>query len=221
MAILKLPYNGRVKLESPYGNRILNGVAGWHAGIDLVGLDEKIIRAPCDGVIGVSTMIPQATDKTLTWQWGNYVRLDGANGLKIYMCHMERRLVSAGQTVKTGDELGIEGNTGYSFGSHCHFEVRPSGSSSGIDPTPYLGIQNALGIYENPKEAAITAAGTPGDGNVPHEWAKKYVEWAIRKGILRGDSSGKPNYRLNDGATREEILVFMGRLAEVFDDTYG
>ena len=79
MGILKLPYNGRVNLESPFGNRVLNGVPGWHAGIDLVGLDEKIIRAPCDGVIGVSTMIPQATDKTLTWQWGNYVRLDCAD----------------------------------------------------------------------------------------------------------------------------------------------
>ena len=113
MGTLKLPYAGRVKLESPYGNRVLNGVSGWHAGIDLVGQDEKIIRAPCDGVIGVSTMIPQETDKTQTWQWGNYVRVDAADGMKIYLCHMDRRLVSAGQAVKAGDALGIEGNTGY------------------------------------------------------------------------------------------------------------
>lgn len=220
MSVLKLPYNGRVNLTSPYGNRVLNGVPGWHAGIDLVGLDEKIIRAPCDGVIGVSTMIPQATDKTLTWQWGNYVRLDCADGMKIYMCHMDRRIAVAGQAVKVGDPLGIEGNTGYSFGSHCHFEVRPAGTSSGVDPTPYLGIKNAAGTYENAKEAPVSASGVPGDGNVPHDWAKKYVTWAIQKGILRGDSSGKPNYRLNDPVTREEAIVFMGRFAEVLDDTY-
>lgn len=221
MGTLRLPYNGRVKLESPFGNRILNGVPGWHAGIDLVGLDEKIIRAPCDGVIGVSTMIPRESDKTLTWQWGNYVRLDCADGMKIYMCHMEQRLVSAGQTVKAGDVLGVEGNTGYSFGSHCHFEVRPAGMSSGVDPTSYLGIRNAVGIYENPKTAAVSSSsGTPGDGNVPHEWAKKYVTWAIAKGILRGDSAGKPNYRLNDGVTREEYCVMLGRFAEVLDELY-
>jgi hypothetical protein len=99
--------------------------------------------------------------------------------------------------------------------------VRLSGGSTGIDPTPYLGIPNAVGIYENAKGTALSSSGTPGDGNVPHEWASKYVSWAIRKGILRGDSAASPNYRLNDGVTREELCVILGRFAEVFDETYG
>lgn len=145
MPELYLPYNGKVKLESKYGYRTLNGVYGWHAGVDLVGIDSKTILAPCDGKIVSSLIITDKNNKT--WEWGNYVRLDRADGLKIFMCHMSKRLVTAGQTVKRGDPIGIEGNTGYSFGSHCHFEVR-KGSSS-VDPTPYLGIKNEAGTYKN------------------------------------------------------------------------
>ena len=53
--------------------------------------------------------------------------------------------MSVGQRVNAGDHLGIEGNTGYSFGSHCHFEVRENGVS--VDPAPFLGIVNAVGTY--------------------------------------------------------------------------
>ena len=225
MGILKLPYKGRVRLSSPYGNRVLNGEPGWHAGVDLVGLDDKTIRAPCDATVGVSTMLDQATDKTLTWQWGNYVRLDCAGGMKIYLCHMAQRLVSAGQTVKAGDALGIEGNTGYSFGNHCHFEVRIANTA--IDPTPYLGIENAVGVYENAAQAggtvaaSETEAGTPGDGNTPHEWARQAVNWCVSAGILRGSSADKLNLRLNDNVTREEMAVFIHRLAEASEETDG
>lgn len=144
MAEFILPYrSGRVTLTSPYGWRTLNGARNWHSGIDLSGTDLTLV-APCDGVIGTSTII---TDKSnLTWEWGNYIRLDRADGLRIFMCHMDKRLVSVGQTVKAGDVLGIQGNTGYSFGSHCHFEVRKDGVA--VDPTPYLGVKNAAWTAE-------------------------------------------------------------------------
>ena len=190
MALLKLPYNGSVRLTSPYGYRVLNGVNEWHGGIDLVGETEKIIRAPCDAVVGVSTILYKETDKTNTWEWGNYVRLDCKDGRAIYLCHMAQRFVSAGMEVKTGDALGIEGNTGYSFGSHCHFEIRVSGTQ--VDPTSYL--------------------------NTPHDWSEKAVRWAIVNKILRGDSLEKPNYRLNDPVTREEMIVFLHRTAEAIDE---
>lgn len=59
-----------------------------------------------------------------------------------------------------------------------------------------------------------TSAGTPGDGNVPHDWARIAVEKAIKKGILKGSSPTNPNYRLNDPVTREEVLVFIDRALE-------
>lgn len=202
MSELSLPYSGNVKLTSPYGWRLLNGAYSKHYGIDLVGQDSKYLLAPCDGTVGVSTMFDRATDATDTWQWGNYVRIDRADGMRIYLCHMAQRLVSAGQTVKRGERIGIEGSTGYSFGSHCHFEVRLNNVA--VDPTPYLGISNAEGLYSNASEKA----GTAGDGNTPHEWAKNEVDWCVQKGILKGDGTG---YRLNDPITREEMCVMLFR----------
>ena len=144
-----LPYkNGACRVSSPYGNRILNGEQNWHAGIDLVGLDgDRTLVAPCDGIIRTSTIIPQSSGN-LTWEWGNYIRLDTPDGYSIFMCHMAERRVSAGQAVKAGDVVGIQGNSGYSFGEHCHFEVRRNGTT--VNPAPLLGIKNEVGVYKNP-----------------------------------------------------------------------
>lgn len=141
---MNLPYqSGKVTLTSHFGWRTLNGQRDYHKGVDLSGTDKTLV-APCDGVVGSSTII---TDKSnLTWQWGNYIRIDTPDGLRIFMCHMAQRKVKVGQKVKAGDVVGIEGNTGYSFGSHCHFEVRKNGES--VDPTPYLGIPNEWGQYD-------------------------------------------------------------------------
>ena len=136
-------YNGKFKVTSPFGRRVLNGQPGDHKGIDVVGLGDKHVCAVVSGTVAASTMILDKSDRT--WEWGNYVRVDGVDGRRYYYCHLSKRLVKAGQQVKVGDHLGIEGNTGYSFGSHCHFEVRENGVS--INPAPLLGIPNKAGTY--------------------------------------------------------------------------
>lgn len=219
---MRIPYQkGVCRVSSPYGKRMLNGKEEWHSGLDLVGLDgDRVLVAPCDGVIKTSTIIPQSSGDR-TWEWGNYVRIDSNDGYTVFMCHMAERRVKAGQAVLAGDIVGIQGNTGYSFGEHCHFEVRRNNTP--INPAPLLGIQNAVGICKPKEEITMPnqnvsiPSGTPGDGNVPHEWAREPVNWAIQRGILKGSSVDKPNYRLNDPATREEIIVFLYRLAEALD----
>lgn len=140
---MKLPYkSGTVTLTSKFGLRWLNGKLEDHKGIDLVGTN-KVLTAPCDGVIGSSTIITDPTNRTS--QWGNYIRIDTPDGLQIFMCHMSQRKVKVGDRVKTGDEVGIEGSTGKSTGSHCHFEIRKNGKS--VNPCTYLGIPNAWGKH--------------------------------------------------------------------------
>ncbi|MBQ9718676.1 MAG: M23 family metallopeptidase [Clostridia bacterium] len=137
-------YSGKYAVTSPFGQRMLHGVPDDHRGIDVVGITDKHICAVVPGTVAVSAIITNTSDRT--WEWGNYVRVDGDDGRRYYYCHMSRRLVTAGRRVKAGDHLGIEGNTGYSFGSHCHFEVRDRAGNP-INPAPFLGIPNAVGTY--------------------------------------------------------------------------
>lgn len=202
---MNLPYqSGKVTLTSHFGWRTLNGQRDYHKGVDLSGTDKTLV-APCDGVIGSSTII---TDKSnLTWQWGNYIRIDTADGLKIFMCHMAARKVKVGQKVKAGDVVGIEGNTGYSFGSHCHFEVRKNGES--VDPTPYLGIPNEWGQYDikaAPKEPTVYKNSYDKDGITytrAKDFAIIYHDKDKRKGGVKRYINGGffANYRSEEGET--------------------
>ena len=90
-----------------------------------------------------------------TWEWGWYVcvKLDAGQTPDavnyLYFCHCERLLARAGQRVQSGDALGIMGNTGNAAGGykHCHLEVRAAATGTGLDPTAYAGVPNAVGEY--------------------------------------------------------------------------
>ena len=42
---------GKFRLTSPRGDRVLNGVKGYHHGIDLVGLDDTTVYSIVDGKV--------------------------------------------------------------------------------------------------------------------------------------------------------------------------
>ena len=56
--------------------------------------------------------------------FGNLVIIRHYNGLETFYAHLSKHLVVPNQDVKSGDPIGLGGNTGRSFGPHLHFEVR-------------------------------------------------------------------------------------------------
>ena len=97
---MKLPYkaNTNVRITSPYGYRIDpfgSGQKVWHSGLDLVG-EDKNITAVSDGVVAVSTILDKRYDKTRTWEWGNYIRIDTYEGNREYYCHLNARYAQPG-----------------------------------------------------------------------------------------------------------------------------
>ena len=133
-------YDGRYKVTQPY-----MGID--HQGIDLVGLDSKIIRSPVSGVA-----IKVAKDTYPDGGMGNYVKIKDALGRNHLFAHLSEFLCFEGQVMTVGDKVGVEGNTGHSFGSHCHYEIRANASSgSHLNVAEIMGIPNKIGTYEGEK----------------------------------------------------------------------
>ncbi len=60
--------------------------------------------------------------------------------------HLDSMLVSIGDKVTSGQQIGVMGNSGGDYAIHLHFELSPYGNfhSGGntIDPESYLKITN-------------------------------------------------------------------------------
>ncbi len=187
---------GEFRITSIYGIRNLNGTTSFHAGIDCVGISSKRISAVSPGRVVVSQIVTDKNDPT--WEWGNYVAVLGDDGKIVYYCHMSERTAKVNDRVETGDEIGIEGNTGYSFGAHLHLEVREKNTP--INAAEYIGVANSVGTY-----TSLSLY-----DNTPAEWSKEAVEWAKASGILIGDTNG--DLALRSYCTREQMCVFLHRL---------
>jgi murein DD-endopeptidase MepM/ murein hydrolase activator NlpD len=98
---------------------VLTSGYGWrwgrmHQGIDIAApIGTPIVAAAAGTVIGVG------------WQdgYGNTVKLEHLDGSVTLYGHNDRNLVTHGQQVDKGEQIAEMGNTGFSTGSHVHFEI--------------------------------------------------------------------------------------------------
>ncbi len=71
--------------------------------------------------------------------FGNCIMLRHANGFETLYGHLSRILVSNGQQVDIGTEIGKVGSTGRSTGPHLHYEVHRFGQR--INPQSFLTLK--------------------------------------------------------------------------------
>ncbi|WP_428963608.1 M23 family metallopeptidase [Micromonospora fluostatini] len=117
-----LPLQG-YDFNSPYGMR-------WgklHTGVDLV--------AP-EGTPYVAIHGGKVTKAGWFGGYGNAVIVQHPDGSEAIYGHSAAVSVKEGQQVKAGDQLGLVGNTGHSYGVHLHLEVHVNGKPQ--DPVPWL-----------------------------------------------------------------------------------
>lgn len=148
-------FDGRVQILYPYGcfGYTRGNGKTWHGGVDVTcpdqASDNTSIFAVEGGLVVQSRIVNNGIGSG-TAEWGHYVTIHGKNTGKFYTyAHLAIRSVVQGQTVLEGDKIGVMGNTGNAAGGykHVHFEARSVSTGTGIDPTPYLGIKNNVGIY--------------------------------------------------------------------------
>lgn len=115
---------------------IISSRYGWrwgrlHSGVDICGTGYgSPIYAAKPGVV---TVVSYSNSL------GNYVEINHQNGYYTRYLHMASlsKYVKVGDYVQMGDTIGDMGNSGYSFGTHLHFEIwygKPYGGGQSYNP---------------------------------------------------------------------------------------
>lgn len=90
-----------------------------HDGIDISNNGGTPVVAAYAGTV---------TTNAYSSGYGNFMVISHPGGYTTLYAHMAARgLVSEGQPVSTGQQIGVVGNTGNSTGAHLHFELRHNG----------------------------------------------------------------------------------------------
>ena len=127
--VVVLPRDSRVTSEFG-GGRVFNGqVSSRHMGLDLQGAPGDTVRAAARGVVELVEPFLLA---------GNVVYLNHGAGLLSGYFHLSKQLVTAGDTVRAGDPIGLVGATGRVTGPHLHWVVRYGRTS--VDPRSLVEV---------------------------------------------------------------------------------
>jgi murein DD-endopeptidase MepM/ murein hydrolase activator NlpD len=104
--------------------------SGYHTGVDFTASTGTPVHA-----VGAGTVVTAGFDSA----YGNNVVIRHSDGIYTLCAHMSSLSVSVGETVTTGQQIGLSGATGNVTGPHVHFEARTTPDyGSDIDPEAYL-----------------------------------------------------------------------------------
>lgn len=125
-----------ILITSPFGERW----GTFHYGVDFrasVGTPVKsVYSGVVEGVGDTDTDCPKAS-------FGKWVFIRHSNGLSSTYGHLSVISVKEGQKIKTGDIIGLSGNTGYSTGPHLHLSVYASDGVS-VQTKPSLSCSGKI-----------------------------------------------------------------------------
>lgn len=176
---------------------------GWrrrrmHRGVDLGYPTGTPVAAAWDGQVRIS----KGSD---TGGYGNLIVIRHDNGLETYYAHLSRRLVNPGQMVHAGDIIGLGGNTGRSYGSHLHFEIRYLGQD--INPNRLVDFDNFRLKYDTMYVSGYsvsTPTPTPTDPTQANP-VKQQSPTAYYK-VRKGDTLGKIAQKFHTTVSRLKKL---------------
>lgn len=127
---LGYPYPGTI--TSTFGHRE-NPFSGegveTHKGVDIRAALGSPVKAMARGEVEFAG---------LRGGFGNCIMLKHGNGFETLYGHLSKILVSVGEKIEIGQQIGNVGSTGRSTGPHLHYEVHKNGEK--IDPKNFLTL---------------------------------------------------------------------------------
>ncbi|HEV8084899.1 MAG TPA: M23 family metallopeptidase [Chitinophagaceae bacterium] len=127
---LGAPYPGNITSnfghrENPFGGSNVE----THKGLDIKGPMGAPVKAMAKGEVSFAG---------LRGGFGNCIILKHGNGFETLYGHLSKILVSSGQQIEIGQQIGNIGSTGRSTGPHLHYEVHRNGQK--INPQSFLTL---------------------------------------------------------------------------------
>jgi len=113
---------------SGFGLRFMGLRPDIHRGVDLDVPTGTPVRAMAGGRIRFAGTMSG---------FGSVIWIDHSGGMLSIYAHLSQIGVTAGQSVRAGDPIGLSGATGQVTAPHLHFEVWRWGRP--VDPVPVLG----------------------------------------------------------------------------------
>lgn len=111
-------------------------ISSYYGGSHPLGID-------IDGFNLAGSAVVAATSGTVTFAGGNaccsyglYIVIVSPGGIETLYAHLSAIYVSPGEQVSQGEAIGVIGSSGYSTGTHLHFEVIDNGTR--VNPLSYL-----------------------------------------------------------------------------------
>jgi len=127
---LGLPFPGSVTStfghrENPFGGTAVE----THKGLDISGPMGAPVKAMAKGEVSFAG---------IKGGFGNCIILKHGNGFETLYGHLSKILVSVGEQINVGQQIGKIGSTGRSTGPHLHYEVHLNGKQ--INPASFLTL---------------------------------------------------------------------------------
>ena len=226
-ASIRCPLVGGCTVTSPFSaarKHPTQGVTKPHWGVDYRAPVGAEVKAAAAGTIERSYM---------STSYGNTVIVRHTDGSATLYAHLDSRNVAVGDSVMTGQQLGISGNTGRSSGPHLHLEYVPSGqiiqNKSRIDPDACVGdvtsgsitagdngnlADDAFQLSLNGIDIGTTTIGGTNNLSVNNLIPGEYT--LVLTVVIAPDNVGTWFIRLNDGLTFAD-----GRTVRIGSDPQG
>lgn len=130
----RFPVPDPVVVTSRFGPRTLNGVAGFHAGLDL----RAAIGTPLVSIgAGVVRTVSRGS------RAGLFVEIDGTGPWATFRwsyMHLSEAFVGVGQLVELGDVVAASGDSGSPGQPHLHLELHLQAGGPAFDPLTVLPL---------------------------------------------------------------------------------
>jgi len=177
-----VPFSGPYTVTSDYGARW----GGAHGGIDLSSAGTPAILAALPGAVTFAGAAGNA---------GNMVQIDHGGGTVTKSMHLSRIDVATGEPVWAGKQIGLQGNTGDSYGAHLHFQVEQGGAT--VEPREFMKARGVVipaeggtGTGPAPATAPPSTDVVMADGAAAAARLKagsvgaEFVPWVVRAGAM-------------------------------------